>query len=163
MPYEFDNGQNFEETGAETGNEATPEAFQRLGDAQLAKGRIELALERYKKAVALTDNGHEAADSRSTLGDAYVYADQTVSALKQYRRAIKQSPRRAAPHFSLGELYRRYGKIQAALIEFRRAIECDPKNAFYHYRLGDCLADAGYVPEAIGELEAAVFLSLLAK
>jgi tetratricopeptide (TPR) repeat protein len=126
---------------------------QKHGDGHLSQGRIEQALERYRKAVVLTENGRDAADSRAVLGDAYVYADQTVSALRQYRRAIKHSPRRAAPHFSLAELYRRYGKLQAALLEYRAAVECDPQNAFYHYRLGDALADGGYLPEAIGELE----------
>ncbi len=159
MPYEFEDEHNVERREEEAAKAPTPENLQRVADAHLAQGRIETAIERYRKAVSLTDNGHAASETRGTLGDAYVYADQTVSALKQFRRAIRQSPRRAQPHFSLGELYRRYGKIQAALIEFRRAIECDPKNAFYHYRLGDCLSDAGYLPEAIGELEAAVELS----
>jgi tetratricopeptide (TPR) repeat protein len=134
-------------------------SVQRLADSHLVHGRIEQALERYRKAVTLTTNGREAADSRSILGDAYVFADQTISALRQYRRAIRHSPRRAAPHFSLAELYRRYGKLQAALLEYRAAVECDPQNAFYHYRLGDALADGGYIPAAIGELETACELA----
>jgi len=155
MLYEFDDEQNLERAEAEAKNKPTAAAYQRLGDAHLVKGRIEIALERYRKAITLTEDVHAAAESRSTLGDALIYADQPVSALRQFRRAVKQSPRRAAPHFSLGEFYRRYGKMEAALIEFRRAIECDPRNAFYHFRLGDCLADAGFLVEAVAELETA--------
>jgi tetratricopeptide (TPR) repeat protein len=135
------------------------QSAQRVGDAHLVHGRIEQALERDRKAVLLTQNGRDAADSRAVLGDAYVYADQTISALRQYRRAIRHSPRRAAPHFSLAELYRRYGKLQAALLEYRAAVECDPQNAWYHYKLGDALADGGFLPEAIGEIETACELA----
>src|SRR5579863_10423464 len=101
MPYEFEDEKSIEEREAKAEKEPSAEAFRQLGDAHLAKGRIELALERYRKAVSLTDNGHDAAETRAALGDAYVYADQAVNALRQYRRAIRNSPRRAAPHFSL--------------------------------------------------------------
>jgi Tfp pilus assembly protein PilF len=128
----FDDNDNFHKPSQndDTPPDTSPEACLRLGDANIARGKIEQALERYRKAVKLGKADPESSETRSTLGDAYVYADQTVNALRQYRRAVRTSPRRAAPHFSLAELYRRYGKTQIAMIEYRRAIECDTQNAF---------------------------------
>ena len=140
-------------------NQERQPAGQEHGDADQARGRIENALQSYRHALEHSSGEANGADKRASLGDAHVYADQSLSALREYRRAIRKSPRRAQPHFALAELYRRYGKMQAALVEYRTAIECDPKNAFYHYKLGDALADGGFVLEAISELEAAVELS----
>src|SRR5579875_1412529 len=104
---EFYDGKPLEDQEEEAKKANTPEAFSRLGDVHLARGRIEVALQRYRKAVSLAGDDPAVAPHRASLGDAYVYADQSISALREYRRAIRKSPRRAQPHFSMAELYRR--------------------------------------------------------
>jgi hypothetical protein len=65
MPIDFEDDQNLPDREAEAKQAPTPEAFERLGDAHIAKGRIETAIARYRKAIALTSNGHIAADTRA--------------------------------------------------------------------------------------------------
>src|SRR5256885_1537866 len=81
---------------------------QQLGDALIADGEFDAALKAYKAAVHL--NGSNVR-GRMRLGDAYAYADDSLQAHRQYAQAIKLSPRRAEPHFSMAELLTRYSKF----------------------------------------------------
>jgi tetratricopeptide (TPR) repeat protein len=117
------------------------------------------AIRRYRWLVekaAIAGKLQPLSRAHADLGDAYACADQTVKALRQFKRAIHICPKRAESHFALAEVHLRRGKIMAALNEYRWAIELSPYNPFYHYRLGAALSDAGFDGEAVAELEVAV-------
>lgn len=141
----------------------TASTLRKQGELSLKGGDLPGAIDRYKRLVdRATSTGSSedtVARAHTDLANAYAYAEETVSAIRHFRRAIKISPRKAEPHFSLAELYRRNGKTQDAVREYRTAIEHAPRNAFYHYRLGESLGQAGFTREAIAELEVAVCLS----
>ena len=66
---------------------------------QMANGQVNEALHHYREAVRSAGASAEGTDHRVTLGDAYAYSGQALNAFRQYRRAIKTSPRKAEPHF----------------------------------------------------------------
>src|SRR6476620_2352953 len=76
---------------------------------QMKNGHVGEALQGYREAVRTAADEESNASHRVTLGDAYAYSGQALNAYRQYRRAIKMSPRKAEPHFSLAELSQRYG------------------------------------------------------
>lgn len=126
---------------------------------RLDEGNVGEALEKYRDAVrASRKTGEDETEQRVNLGDAYAYSGQGLNAYRQYKRAIKLSPRKAEPHFSLGELYHRYGRLSHAVAEYRQAIDYAPNNAWYRYRLAEALAQAGKLDVAIVELEETVRL-----
>jgi tetratricopeptide (TPR) repeat protein len=137
----------------------TPQDYLRQGEKILSEGNVNEALDRYREAVRLTRaSGEDDTDTRVELGDAYAYSGQGLNAYRQYKRAIKQSPRKAEPYFSLGELYQRYGRMDAAVAALRQAVQLAPGNAYYRYKLGDALALFGDLEGAISELEESIQL-----
>src|SRR5262249_14701366 len=91
---------------------ADAEESRECGDQENAQGHGNEAIRQYKRAARTSRDGAH----HTRLGDAYVYAEDSRKAVTHYRRAVKVSPRRAGPHFSLAELYKRYGRLHAALI-----------------------------------------------
>jgi len=136
--------------------------LRRAGEESLKVGDVNRAITRYKRLVDRVANGESedsVARAHTDLGNAYAYAEETVSAVRQFHRAIRLSPKKAEPHFSLAEVYRRNGKTQEAVREYRTAIEYSPRNAFYHFRLGETLTQAGFEAAAVAEFEVAAGLA----
>jgi tetratricopeptide (TPR) repeat protein len=137
----------------------TAQALAELGEKRLDEGNIGEALDKYRDAVRTArKTGEDESDHRVNLGDAYAYSGQGVNAYRQYKRAIKLSPRKAEPHFSMGELYHRYGRLPNAVAEYKTALQYAPNNAWYRYRLSEALLQMGDLPAAILELEQTVQL-----
>ena len=135
------------------------QALSELGEKRLDEGNIGDALDKYRGAVRASQvTGEDESDHRTNLGDAYAYSGQGLNAYRQYKRAIKLSPRKAEPHFSMGELYHRYGRLSSAVTEYRTALLYAPGNAWYRYRLSEALLQMGDMAAAIVELEETVQL-----
>jgi tetratricopeptide (TPR) repeat protein len=129
------------------------------GNHRLEHGQVNEALDSYREAVRnAKQKGEDDTTVRVNLGDAYAYSGQGLNAFRQYKKAIKTSPRKAEPHFALAELYHKYGRLQSAIAEYRKAIAFAPENAYYHYKFGDALALADELDEAVEEMEHAVSL-----
>jgi tetratricopeptide (TPR) repeat protein len=135
---------------------ATAAGFQELADDLCAEGRLDEAIEHYKRAIRLEGDD----PSRHTrLGDAYLFAEDSAQALSHYRRALALNPGHGETHFCLAEMYRRFGKMKGAISLYRKAVTLVPDNAYYHYRLANAYAQAGRVEEAIRSVQEAIRLS----
>ncbi|MBB6051400.1 tetratricopeptide repeat protein [Armatimonas rosea] len=146
-------------SGDEDEAQPTAQLLSEQGEKRLDEGNIGEALDKYRGAVrAARKTGEDESDHRVNLGDAYAYSGQGLNAFRQYKRAIKLSPRKAEPHFSMGELYHRYGRLPSAVHEYRTALQFAPDNAWYRYRLSEALLQMGDLPAAIAELEETVKL-----
>lgn len=144
-------------SSGEDDSSPTAEVLAAQGEKRLDEGNIGEALDKYRGAVrAARKTGEDESDHRVNLGDAYAYSGQGLNAFRQYKRAIKLSPRKAEPHFSMGELYHRYGRLPSAVHEYRTALQFAPDNAWYRYRLSEALLQMGDLPAAIAELEETV-------
>ncbi len=130
----------------------TADGNKRLADQYIEKGRLNHAITRYKKAARMEDDPSH----RTDLGDAYAFAELPISAVTQYRKALKRDPKCPEPHFSLAEVYVRYGKWAVAIQEYNIAVELAPGNAFYRYKLACAYKTIGQNDCAIEQLEQAV-------
>ena len=69
-------------------------------ETALRNGHGDAAIRRYLWLVErATGSGNDdgIAKARTDLGDAYAYVEQSVNALRQFKRAIKVCPKRAEP------------------------------------------------------------------
>src|SRR5437763_12104321 len=106
-------------------NPTSAAGFQQLADRQCAEGRLDEAIENYKRAVRLEGDNPS---YHTRLGDAYLFAEMSGQARSHYRRAIQMNPEHGEAHFCLAEIYRRFGKAKGAIALYRKAIQLVPEN-----------------------------------
>jgi tetratricopeptide (TPR) repeat protein len=96
------------------------------GAKLVEEGKMEEALEAFKKAVELNSN-----DAVVRLNLAYTYDRQGMAeeAIAEYQRAIELSPSNLLGYNNLGVLYDKMGLYDEAIGEFQRALEIDPTDA----------------------------------
>ncbi|MHB1455567.1 MAG: tetratricopeptide repeat protein [Armatimonadota bacterium] len=133
----------------------TADGNKKIADTYISNGRVHEAITRYKKAARMEDSS----EHRTDLGDAYSFAELSVKAIEQYRRAIKKNPADPEPYFGLAEVYVRFGKWHSAITEFNMAVELKPDSAFYRYKLSTAYIHAEMIQDAAAQMEQAVLIS----
>lgn len=133
----------------------TADGNKEIADRYINNGHVHEAITRYKKAARMDNTSGR----RTDLGDAYAYAELSVNALKQYRRAIKSNPNDPEPYFSLAEVYGRYGKWHSAIEQYQKAIELSPSSSFYRYKLASAYICTQSYQDAIAQMVQAVACS----
>ena len=93
-----------------------------LGQAYLAKGQLELAMDKLKKAVALNP---QSSDAHTLLGVLYEQINNDKLAEEHYRRALKLTPEAGASNNNLGRFLCARGKFADADKFFAQAL-ADP-------------------------------------
>jgi tetratricopeptide (TPR) repeat protein len=130
----------------------TADGNKKIADTYITNGRVHEAITRYKKAARMENSS----EHRTDLGDAYAFAELSVKAIEQYRRAIKVNPADPEPYFGLAEIYVRFGKWHSAITEYAMAVELKLDSAFYRYKLAMAYIHAEMIPEAASQMEQAV-------
>jgi tetratricopeptide (TPR) repeat protein len=132
-----------------------PEYYLYVGWAANEAGRISVAEQALKKALAL-DQG---------LGDAYwqrgvlrFRQGAIKDAVVDLTKAIELRPSRHEAHAALAEAYYELGSELKALEQWRVAVQAQPDNAAWHFSYGKLLQAASRDAEARGELEKALQL-----
>ena len=137
---------------------APAEAFvhNSLGVALMETGKVDEAIEHYRKALALNPKYVEAYDD---LGEALAEKGNDEEAIRQFETAVRLNPKFTIAHANLGMVLVRTGRMDKAIFHLRKAVEENPDAADTRRNLGHALAEKGYSQEASVQLGEAVRLS----
>ncbi len=121
-----------------------------LGHAYQQLGRLEEAIEQYKKAVAIYPDDYKA---HYNLGVVYAQQGFFDRAIESYQRSIRSNPAYPNARFNLGIIYQNQGETDSAIDQFRKVTELDPADFQARNNLGVAYAIRGNLKLAIGEWE----------
>ena len=163
-----------------------PDAHNNLGNALAEMGKLDEAIEAYRRAIALHPEEAIAAGSHNNLGIVLVEKGQWEEGIKFYCRAIRLDPNFSSPYQNLRKVlaqkgvdvrnldiaYRQnadalgelatilysQGQLEGALACLRCQVELNPKNVASYNNLGGVLADLGRLKEADEAFQRAIQL-----
>jgi len=100
--------------------------YNNLGDVYADEKNYELALENFKRSVALKP---DYADAVHNIGFIYVTIGDMVNGKKYLSKALEMNPRLYQSSFKLGEIYYMEGDIPKAKDFFIKCLEAEPTSA----------------------------------
>jgi Flp pilus assembly protein TadD len=127
------------------------------GEARLAEGDLDGALEVFQRAVAATPTS---AVAHSKVGIVYVHKRQLDAATAEFTKAIQLDPTYAPAYSNLGNVYRERGQLDQAIAQYQKAVSMDPDYWIAHQNLGIVYKQQGRIGEAVREFKTATRLSL---
>jgi tetratricopeptide (TPR) repeat protein len=128
-------------------------AYHNRGNALMAIGRTEAAIEDFREEVALNPRDPKAYNN---LGDAYSLAGRPEEAMKSYESAIRRKPDFANPYNGRGSAFGNLGHIEEAIADFSTAIRLDPRLVEARYNRGNALQARGELGAAIKDYDEAI-------
>jgi len=143
----------FEHTLATAGDNST--ALNNLGNALLAKGKYDEALEYYYRAIKLDCNDFKAYNN---LGNALSLKGRNDEAINYYNEAIRINPSYSRAYGNLGIVLMAKGRLDEAIDSYRRALNIKPDFIEAHNNLGIALQREGRFDEAIDHFQQALEL-----
>jgi tetratricopeptide (TPR) repeat protein len=127
-----------------------------FGDAYLARGMFDMAIEQYQAALRMNLDDEE---TRNNLGNAYWYKGLFDMAIEQYQAALRLNPDYAEAHSNLGNAYLSKGLFDMAIEQYQAALRLNPDYAEAHNNLGYAYAAKGLFDMAIEQYQAALRLN----
>ena len=131
------------------------EMHNNLGMAWANAGKIDQAIENYKKALTLKP---DCGEIYNNLGAALARAGKDDQAVECFDRAVHLQPDCADIHNNLGAALAATGKSDEGIKHYREALRLKPDYTKAHNNLGLALADAGQNDEAIEHFREALRL-----
>jgi tetratricopeptide (TPR) repeat protein len=131
----------------------SPGARVNLGNALRAQGKLDLAVESFRKAIQINP---DLAAAHSNLGIALNGQGKLDLAVESFRKATQIQPDFAAAHSNLGNVLRAQGKLDQAVESLREAIRLKPDLATAHYNLGITLRAQGKLDQAVESYRKAI-------
>jgi tetratricopeptide (TPR) repeat protein len=129
------------------------------GEARLAEGDLDGALEAFRRAVAAAP---ASAVAHSKLGIVYVHQQQLEAAAAEFTKAIQLDPTYAPAYSNLGNVYRERGQLDQAIAQYQKAVSMDPDYWIAHQNLGIVYKQQGRIGDAVREFKTATRISLRA-
>jgi tetratricopeptide (TPR) repeat protein len=126
-----------------------------FGNALLAQGRVNEAVEHFRTALELQPGS---VDAHSNLGAALQQLGRNDEAMEHLRKALELRPGAVQAHNNLGNVLLQMGRIPEALAQFQTAVELAPNLEGTRYNFGNALLQAGKAPEAVVQFERALEL-----
>lgn len=100
-------------------------AHNNLGNALLARGDAELAVNHFREALKYHP---EYTDADYNLGNALYEIGDVEGAIRQYRKVIKAAPQHTRARNNLGSILAQQGKLDEAIEQFEAVLRIDPNN-----------------------------------
>ncbi len=132
-----------------------PELLHMLGVVALQQGRLDNALERIGKALALTP---DFAAAHNSAGSVHQRLGRTREAIESFQAAVEADPEYGNAHFNLGTMLLARHQHNEAAQALARAAELQPDLAEAHLKLGVAYKSLGRHGQAIEALERAAEL-----
>jgi Tfp pilus assembly protein PilF/4-amino-4-deoxy-L-arabinose transferase-like glycosyltransferase len=124
-----------------------------LGAALQSDGRVDDAIDHYRRALAFKSDH---APALNNMGTALAAKGDVTGAIENYERALAILPDYASAHYNLANALLQSGKPDKATDHFRQALQSAPGSADVHNNLGIALADQGRFDEAMAEYRKAL-------
>jgi tetratricopeptide (TPR) repeat protein len=129
------------------------DAWNSLGLLAMQSDRLEAAVERLEKAVALEASN---AVYHNHLGVAAAGMKQTDRAIECFQKAVEIDPRQADAHYNWGNVLRGLKRLDEAASRYRAALAITPNSPKMRYNLANTLRDLGNLNEAAAEYREAI-------
>jgi tetratricopeptide (TPR) repeat protein len=127
-----------------------------LGNALIARGDWQQALEQFRKALAIDHDNLEARVDAASMLAVLGHADEAAI---EYRKALQTpAPGSAKTFVALGDFLLAQRQFDAALSYYRGALKIDPHFAPAYDRIGKIFAQRGRDAQAISEYEKSLML-----
>jgi tetratricopeptide (TPR) repeat protein len=126
-----------------------------LGSALEADGRLDDAIDHYRRAIAFAPEFPPAYNNLATTQRA---KGQIADAISTYQHALRLRPQYPEAEYNLANALMDAGKPSEAVEHFRIALRTIPASVDIHNNLGIALMDQGKRDEAIAEFRAALAL-----
>jgi tetratricopeptide (TPR) repeat protein len=124
-----------------------------LGNFYFHSGKLEDAIEQYRKAVEIKP---DYADAHFNLAVALLQKEDTNGAMAQYQEALAINPAAADVRYNLGNALFAQGDWEQAVEQYRKAVEIKPDYADAHVGLGVVLLKKKDPEGAIAEYKKAL-------
>jgi protein O-GlcNAc transferase len=106
--------------------DATADRYSNLGSFWQQRGRLDDALEAYRRALALAPDD---ATVHRNLGNVYRSKGDVEAGAECFIRSVALSPDDADLHCDLGDVLQTLGRLSDALAAYRRSLELNPQLA----------------------------------
>jgi tetratricopeptide (TPR) repeat protein len=123
-----------------------PESQTNLGNVLRAKGQLENAAIRHRRAIELQP---DYAEAHNNLGSALRDSQRLDEAARSYRKAVSIKPDFAMAHHNLGLALQGLGRLHEAVSSYRSALAARPEFVEARFHLANCLRDQGQQREAV--------------
>lgn len=137
---------------------ASPEIYQKLGDAYLASGNDDDALGSYQKSLKISPDDAGVHYSAGVILERKGNIDGAVA---EYERCIILDKNNGDAHRRLADIYALKGELQKSVAEYQKILVKAPDNPVIHFRLAKVCERAGKYNDAKASLEMAIKLDPL--
>jgi protein O-mannosyl-transferase len=127
-------------------------AHNNLGDILMDEGKVAVAIEQYKTALAL----HQDAEVYDNLGNVYLQTGRLDEAMACFQKAIPFQPHNAMTYSDIGNLYLKKGQLDTAIAYFQKALKIESVIPIAWYNLGNAYVQKGQLDLAIQSWQKAV-------
>ena len=144
---QFEKAKKFIRQGKKKGIilERVHEAYNSLGVALKAEGKLKEAEEIFRKAISLAPSSHVL---HVNLGNTLQDLNHIDDAVEHFRKAILLKPDFAETHFNLANALQQAEQYAEAVLVYKQAIDLNPKHEVALNNLGLVLSKLGRLKEA---------------